>query len=132
MFAIIYPICALPLIFAVFIAHRRAKKNTSLESYKTPFESLGAKKLAVALFWQLDVIGIILMIAVLALILVPFSIAGGVKTTWGTAKVIAPLVIGILCIPVFAYWESTCQHPIIPFHVSNITTFSYIHLLTIV
>lgn len=77
----------------------------------------GASQLLVELFWQLDVIGIILLIAVFALILVPFTLAGGVSTQWKTAKVIAPLVIGILCIPLWIVWESRSKYPMIPFRV---------------
>lgn len=69
-------------------------------------------------FWHLDVIGIILLIAMLACILVPFTLAGGVTAQWKTAKVLAPLVIGILLTPVWAYWERTCKHPMLPFRVS--------------
>lgn len=118
MFAIIYPVCALPLITVLFIVHRRAKASGQLESYKSSMEMIGGRRLAVELFWHLDVIGIILLIAMLACILVPFTLAGGVTAQWKTAKVIAPLVIGILLIPVWAYWEKTCKHPMLPFRVS--------------
>ena len=47
----------------------------------------------------------------------PFTIAGGVSSQWGTAKVIAPLIIGILCIPVFIIWERRAPHPMLPFHL---------------
>lgn len=50
-------------------ASRKAKKNGALDNYKTPYQLHGGKKLASALFWQLDVPGIILVIAVLGLIL---------------------------------------------------------------
>lgn len=115
MFAIIYPVCALPLLTVLFIVHRRAKKSGQLESYKSSFDLMGGRQLAVALFWHLDVIGILLMIAIFACILVPFTLAGGVKTTWGTAKVIAPLVIGVLLIPVWVFWEKNCKFPMLPF-----------------
>jgi SIT family siderophore-iron:H+ symporter-like MFS transporter len=118
MFAIIYPICAIPLLAVLFTVQRRSKKAGALESYKSSFETLGGKKMAVELFWHLDVVGLILMIAMLACILVPFTLAGGVTTQWKTAKVIAPLVIGFLLIPVWVYWEKTCKHPMIPFKVS--------------
>ncbi|KAK2737879.1 Siderophore transporter [Onygenales sp. PD_40] len=117
MWAIIYPASCLPLIVSLFIVHRRAKRDGVLENYKSPYQLLGARQLSVALFWQLDVIGVILLIAVFALILVPFTLAGGVKTQWETAKVIAPLVIGVLCIPAWIYWEKTCKHPMIPFRL---------------
>ena len=67
------------------------------------------------LFWQLDVPGIILLIASLALLLTPLTIAGGESPKWRTAHVIAPLVIGFLCIPVFIFWQMRAPHPLIPF-----------------
>lgn len=123
MFAIIYPVCSLPLIAVLFIVRRRAKRSGKLESYKSSLELLGGQKLALELFWHLDVIGLILMIAMLACILVPFTLAGGVTAQWKTAKVIAPLVIGVLLVPVWVYWEKRCPHPMLPFRVSN-TTFN--------
>lgn len=117
MWCIIYPVCALPLIFTLWNTSRRARKSGALDNYKTPFQNLGAAKLLVELFWQLDVIGIILLIAVFALILVPLTIAGGVSPSWGTARVIAPLVIGFLCIPIFIVWEQKARHPLVPFYL---------------
>jgi SIT family siderophore-iron:H+ symporter-like MFS transporter len=117
MFAIIYPMCALPLLTVLFVVQRRSKKAGAIESYKSSFELLGGKQMAVELFWHLDVVGIILMIAMLACILVPFTLAGGVTAQWKNAKVIAPLVIGLLLIPVWVYWERTCKHPMVPFKV---------------
>lgn len=118
MFAIIYPICAIPLVTVLFIVQRRSKKAGSLESYKSSLELLGGRKMAAELFWHLDIVGMILMIAMLACILVPFTLAGGVTAQWKTAKIIAPLVIGILLIPVWVYWERTCKHPMVPFKVT--------------
>lgn len=118
MFAIIYPVCALPLITVLFSVHRRAKASGQLESYKSSMDLIGGHRLAKELFWHLDVVGIILMIAMLACILVPFTLAGGVTAQWKTAKVIAPLVIGILLIHLWAYWEKTCKYPMLPFRVS--------------
>ncbi|PGH16710.1 hypothetical protein AJ79_01583 [Helicocarpus griseus UAMH5409] len=117
MWAIIYPVCCLPLIASLLIVHRKASKDGALLKYGSPFQLLGARRLAIALFWQLDVIGVILMIAVFALILVPFTLAGGVETQWEKAKIIAPLVIGVVCIPAFIFWEKTCKHPMIPFRL---------------
>lgn len=117
MWCIIYPVCCLPLICALMIAHRRAKKAGALANHRTPYQMYGAKRVVVALFWQLDVIGIILMIAVFALILTPFTLAGGVSAEWKTAHIIAPLVIGFCCIPALVMWEAYCPHPLIPFRL---------------
>lgn len=115
MWAIIFPGCCIPLIVSLYILHRRAKNAGALADYKTAFQLYGGKKLVVSLFWQLDVIGIILLIGVFALVLVPFTIAGGFQTQWKTAKVLAPLIIGLLLIPVWIIWEKKCQHPMVPF-----------------
>jgi len=117
MWCIIYPVCALPLIITLFLAGRRAKRNGALDKYRSPYQQLGAKKLTMDLFWTLDVIGIILLIATFALILVPLTIAGGVVSQWSAAHVIAPLVVGILCVPVFVFWELKARHPLVPFHL---------------
>jgi SIT family siderophore-iron:H+ symporter-like MFS transporter len=78
---------------------------------------LGAGRFIITLFWQLDVIGIVLLIAVFALILVPFTVARRETAQWKTTKIITPLVIGVLSVPIWIYWESRCKHPMIPFKV---------------
>ncbi|KAL3423962.1 major facilitator superfamily transporter [Phlyctema vagabunda] len=115
MWALIYPVCALPLLITLTIAGRRAKRAGQLQNFKTPRQHLGMKRLVSELFWQLDLIGCVLIIAIFGLILVPLTLAGGENETWKTAHIIAPLVIGFLCIPVFIWWESTCKYPMVPF-----------------
>ncbi|KAH7134585.1 major facilitator superfamily domain-containing protein [Dactylonectria estremocensis] len=116
MWCIIYPVCALPLIISLSLVGRRAKKEGKLDNYRSSFQQLGFQNLAVELFWLLDTIGIILLIAVFALILVPLTIAGGFQAAWNSPQVVAPLVIGFVCIPVFALWEvKAAPHPLVPF-----------------
>ncbi|KAL4876680.1 major facilitator superfamily domain-containing protein [Aspergillus karnatakaensis] len=112
MFTIIFPVCSIPLFLTLFYGHRKAKKITD---YPSIFKTYGLKQTVIQVFWRMDVIGIILLIAVFALILVPFTLAGGSGSQWKQAKIIAPLVIGVLCIPAWIYWERTCPHPMIPF-----------------
>ncbi len=117
MWCIIYPVCALPLMIALWFVGRRARKAGVLEKYKTPYQMVGSRKLTVELFWALDLPGIILLIAVFALILVPLTVAGGNTSSWNKAHVIAPLVIGLLCIPIFVFWEMRAPRPLVPFHL---------------
>ena len=117
MWCIIYPVCALPLMISLWFVGRRARKAGILEKYKTPYQMMGTKKLMVELFWALDLPGIFLLIAVFSLILVPLTIAGGSTTSWNKAHVIAPLVIGILCVPVFVSWEMRAPRPLVPFYL---------------
>ncbi|ETW83548.1 major facilitator superfamily [Heterobasidion irregulare TC 32-1] len=115
MWAIIYFVAILPLLFTLFHVSRRAERNGALAAYKSPFEQLGTAKLAVALFWQLDVIGIVLVIAIFALVLVPFTIARAVKDQWKSAHIIVMIVLGAACVPVLVMWELKAKHPLIPF-----------------
>ncbi|KAF7588761.1 Siderophore transporter [Aspergillus hancockii] len=115
MFAIIFPVCTIPLFATLFIGHRKAKK-ASTEAYRLPIQTLGWRLFTRELFWYLDVVGILLLIAVLALILVPFTIAGASAEQWTTAKVLAPLIIGLFCVPAFVIWErSYSRYPMVPF-----------------
>ncbi|QGI80047.1 unnamed protein product [Fusarium fujikuroi] len=116
MWCIIYPVCALPLIISLLVVGHRAKKAGHLVGYRSSFQQLGFNKLTVELFWLLDIIGVILLIAVFALLLVPLTIAGGFESKWSDPQVVAPLIIGFVCIPVFVVWELRAPHPLVPFH----------------
>ena len=62
--------------------------------------------------------GILLVVLVFGFILTPLTIAGGVTGQWHSAHIIAPLVIGILCVPAFIMWEwKGARHPLIPFYL---------------
>lgn len=118
MWAIIVPVVTVPLLVCFIHMRVRAHKNGSMNQFKnelTDFQQLGFVKYMVSLFWKLDIIGVILMAAVLALILVPLTLAGGVEQEWKKAKIIAPLVIGFCCIPAFVVWEYYTPHPVTPF-----------------
>ncbi|KAK7421268.1 ferrioxamine B transporter [Neonectria magnoliae] len=115
MWCIIYPACALPLVISLSVVARRAKRQGLLDDYTSTFKQLGFQNFSIALFWMLDVVGIILIIAIFALILVPLTIAGGFQAKWNAPQVVAPLVIGFVCIPVFIIWELRAPHPLVPF-----------------
>ncbi|KAL4790681.1 major facilitator superfamily domain-containing protein [Aspergillus venezuelensis] len=114
MFTIIFPVCSIPLLFTLLYGHWKAKNDSS---YKSPTRLYSPKQLAIQIFWRMDVIGIVLLIAVFALILVPFTLAGGSHEQWKKAKIIAPLVMGVCCIPAWILWEQLCKHPMIPFRL---------------
>ncbi|KAK0388206.1 hypothetical protein NLU13_4451 [Sarocladium strictum] len=117
MFAIIYPVCALPLIISLLVVSRRARKNGLLDNWQSSFKIFGVSNVFLELFWVLDVIGIILVIAVFALILVPINIADGNPDVWKEAHIVAPLVVGVCCIPAFILWELKAPHPLAPFRL---------------
>lgn len=115
---IAFPVCALPLIVSLWWVSHKANRAGGLERYKTPFQEHGGWQLTKALFWQLDVIGILLTICVFGFILVPLTIANGPGAAWKSARIVAPLVVGVLCIPIWIRWEMIAPHPMVPFYVS--------------
>ncbi|CED82708.1 Predicted transporter (major facilitator superfamily) [Phaffia rhodozyma] len=118
MFGIIFPACCIPLLGALLWALRKAKRGGKLADVPTPFQKYGGRNLATKLFWELDVIGLVLLVALLTLILLPFTLAGGVSTSWKKAHIIVMLVIGILCVPAFVVWETRfAPHPCVPLHL---------------
>ncbi|KAF9692777.1 hypothetical protein EKO04_009071 [Ascochyta lentis] len=114
---IAFPICALPLLGSLWWVSYKAKRAGDLQQCKTPFQEHGGWELTKALFWQLDAIGIILTICVFGFILVPLTIADGPDASWGSSKIVAPLVIGVLCIPIWIKWETVAPHPMVPFYL---------------
>jgi SIT family siderophore-iron:H+ symporter-like MFS transporter len=70
MWCIIYTVCCIPLVASLMWSSRQAKKAGALDDYQTPFQVHGGiKNLLIALFWQMDVPGIVLLIAVFGCIL---------------------------------------------------------------
>jgi SIT family siderophore-iron:H+ symporter-like MFS transporter len=120
MWAIIFPVVSIPLVVCMYHMQWRAKKSGDLDHLKhevSDRQRLGTLKFLGDTFWKLDPVGIVLIIAFLTLILVPFTIAGGITEKWKHASVIAPIVVGFVCIPLFILWERYATYPIVPFHL---------------
>jgi MFS transporter, SIT family, siderophore-iron:H+ symporter len=120
MWAIILPVASIPLLICFSHMQWRAKKSGQLDALSSEhaeLKRLGPIKYFGHLFWTLDMIGIIFVIAIFGLILAPFTLAGGIQTEWKKAKIIAPIVIGFVCIPFFIWWEAVSKHPIAPYHL---------------
>lgn len=107
MWCIIYPFCTIPFIAIMLLVGRRAAKKQS-EKAKTQLGSL------TDLFWQLDIVGIFLLTAVLSLTLIPLTLAGGEDKKWKTAGILTPVILGILITPLFLIWETKTAHPMMP------------------
>ncbi|EXJ56093.1 hypothetical protein A1O7_09024 [Cladophialophora yegresii CBS 114405] len=111
MFCIIYPVCAAPLILLMVLLGRQARKSTPRRRYPPLLKSLKT------LFWELDTIGVLLLTASLAMIMVPLTLAGGVDEKWDNSGILAPLIIGIVLLPAFIIWESKTPYPLLPFYL---------------
>ncbi|KAI9304702.1 MFS general substrate transporter [Cunninghamella echinulata] len=120
MWAIIIPVSAIPIFISLFMASRNAKKQGKLDNIQPTFTGKNLWENLVILFWRLDIIGIFIIAAILCLLLIPLTIAGGIATRWAHADIIVMLVLGILCIPAFIFWEiKFAKYPCVPFHLLN-------------
>lgn len=95
-----------------------------LDGIESPRKGSSMFQVAIDLFWQLDLLGSLLVIAMFSFILVPFTIAGGSddpSEQWKRAKILAPLLVGVLfMLPSFIIWEKYwAQHPLVPTHVRD-------------
>jgi SIT family siderophore-iron:H+ symporter-like MFS transporter len=75
MWAIIFPACCIPLFFVLFSAELRAKRQGLLNDVPSPVRMIFKDSSVLKdLFWQTDLVGLILLAATLALILLPFTL----------------------------------------------------------
>lgn len=115
MWAIIYPICCLPFVSILVLADRRARKA----GYRPPsfFHGQRFPQLILQFCSEFDFVGTFLLTGILSMILIPLTLAGGHSDKWKTAGIIAPLVIGLILIPIFILWERKAAYPLIPYHL---------------
>ena len=117
MWCIILPVCAVPLFLPIFMAKRRAAAQGKLPPRRQPDDNRTTAQRLIGLVEEIDLVGILLLSAMLTLILLPLTLAGGATQTWRTARIIVMLVFGVICIPLFAIWElKFAKYPCVPFH----------------
>ncbi|KAI9300230.1 hypothetical protein BJ944DRAFT_136303, partial [Cunninghamella echinulata] len=102
--AIIVPVLTIPIYFSLYLSKRNAKKQGIVTKAPSIFTGKNIWENMIILFWQFDLVGVILIAAILCLLLIPLTIAGGTSSRWAHADVISMLVIGFLCIPAFVIW----------------------------
>ncbi|WOO83154.1 Siderophore iron transporter 1 [Vanrija pseudolonga] len=117
--SITVPILTIPLLATLLIGKHRAKRRGLLAGVPrltTVMRSTSGWK---DLFWRSDGIGLVLLAASLALMLIPLTLGGGSKSKWAQAQQIAPLAVGlVIALPAFLLWQwKGARHPIIPFRL---------------
>lgn len=118
MWAFIFPLSCIPIICCMLYMRWMASKTEewqALRHQKTLFQEYGFIITIRQLFWQLDIIGVILMGCSLGCILVPLTLAGGVKSSWNDSRLIGTFVLGFVLIPIFSFWEiKFARYPLVP------------------
>ncbi|KAL0570723.1 hypothetical protein V5O48_011242, partial [Marasmius crinis-equi] len=106
MFAILVPAALSPLIITLLWAERKAKRlNLAPAAPKTNILDLARR---------MDIFGLMLLGAAIALILLPLTLARSAENGWKNPSMIAMIVVGFIIVPLFVMWERYTSYPIIP------------------
>ncbi|SCV67396.1 BQ2448_5007 [Microbotryum intermedium] len=136
MFCILVPAMATPIILTLTYGMRPHKKDVNGNPTKSEKsiqddeeevastivngptisdnKTLWAK--TVTIFWSLDLVGLIFLVAGAGMVLVTITIANGRGSKWSDPHCIALLIVGGFCAIFFVLWEAYgARHPLIPF-----------------
>jgi hypothetical protein len=103
--AIILPICFIPLFISLFMNQGRAKKlGYDLGS---AFRGRSVVQVFKNLWFDLDLFGLLLLAAAISLILLPLTLAPNASGQWHNPSMIAMLVIGGVTLIIFPFWETS-------------------------
>lgn len=95
----------MPLALALFLNMRKAARLHLLPP--SPWKGQSVVGGFNHLWYELDIMGLLLLSAAFALILIPLTLAATATNHWHNASIIAMIVIGCVCLVVFPFWEST-------------------------
>lgn len=100
MWSFIFPLACIPLVCCLLHMRYLAGKTEEWKVFKqrkTKFQELGPVGFAKFLFWRLDVIGLILLVAALGCLLVPITLAGGISSVGKRPTLLSQLSLEVLC-----------------------------------
>jgi MFS family permease len=115
-FAVIVPICLIPVIGSLMWAQNKAKKQLKAARGGHHISTKTRLQNAWKSFQELDIIGLVLVATSLALILLPLTLAANVPGGWRNNTMRGMLVGGLLLFPVFCWYETKIPRlPLVPY-----------------
>ncbi|KAG0670363.1 hypothetical protein C6P45_002496 [Maudiozyma exigua] len=121
MWAFIFPISVIPLTLCIFHMNHLANANDEpLKSiWNVPTNTTRGKYIFRIFFWELNLVGLILIIVILGLILIPLTLGGGLTENWKTAGTLVPEILGwVLAMPLYIIWETKyATSPLLPWEI---------------
>ncbi|KAF2845835.1 MFS general substrate transporter [Plenodomus tracheiphilus IPT5] len=100
-FTIIIPVVVIPLALLVLYNDRKARKQGLLEPTKIQWNATAIKKFCV----DIDLVGIMILVAGMALFLLPFSLWSYQAKKWESPMIIGMMVAGFVLLVAFPIWE---------------------------
>ena len=102
---IVLPVAFLPLALSLFLNMRKAARLHLLPP--SPWKGRSSVDSCKSIWFELDIVGLLLLSAAISLILIPLTLAATAKSHWHNASIIVMIVIGCVCLIVFPLWESS-------------------------
>jgi MFS family permease len=116
--AVFWVLCIIYVIFT-FIAWWTIPKDDGQVKGKFDMETLA----------KFDFLGAFLAVVGIAMFTGALTLANTAPQGWQTNYVIALLVIGIVLIAMFIYWQSIFKHPLMPLHVWKDRNFTLLNVI---
>lgn len=120
MWAIILPAAFLPLALSLLINQRKARRLNLIKSPRSKRRKTSFTGVLRRTWYDLDVGGLTLLSVAVTLILVPLTLAAHAKNGWKNASIIAMIVIGVACLVVLPFYESSkrlAPKPLLSLHL---------------
>ena len=111
--SIVLPVAFLPLALSLFLNMRKAARMKMVP--ESPWKGKTVMGRLKTLWYDLDVMGLLLLSGAISLVLIPLTLAATAKSGWHNASIIAMVVIGCVCFVVFPLWESSLKLAPSPF-----------------
>ncbi|KAJ2710298.1 hypothetical protein H4R19_003814 [Coemansia spiralis] len=119
-------VCSLPVAASLFRLDRRARhilREAAAAAPPAPKRPLLRRFGSVLM--ELDIPGLVLLCGGFIAILAPLGMQLNTTFGWASGRVIAPLVIGVVALLFFVYYEHRlATFPVVPFRLLKIRTFS--------
>ncbi|KAJ2654486.1 hypothetical protein IW148_006357 [Coemansia sp. RSA 1199] len=119
-------VCSLPAMYSLFHLDKRARmilREIDSTDSNAPKKPMFRRFLEVLM--ELDIPGLVLICGGFISILAPLGMQLNTTYGWGSARVIAPLVIGVVALVFFVYYEyKLAWFPVVPFRLFKIRTFT--------
>ena len=104
---IVLPVAFIPLALALLLNMRKAARLHVLPP--SLWKSVSVLRGFRTLWYELDIMGLLLLSSAISLVLIPLTLAATAKSHWHNASIIAMIVIGCVCFIVFPFWESNSE-----------------------
>lgn len=120
MWAIILPAAFLPLALTLLFNQRKARRLNLIKESRHRRRKTNFVGIVKRTWYDLDVGGLTLLSAAVTLLLVPLTLAANANGGWKNKSIIAMIIVGILCLCILPFWESSkklAPKPLLSLHL---------------